>query len=158
MKSSFFYCQLFVENNRLNINLSKIFAFGTHFNSTLVTKGFRGVANWTKKVDFSQDFIFIPIYLEVHWCLALVDIKYLCINYYDTLYGKSIIVLDYCVHICKRNLKLIKTKNSTLLVLTNTLSPWSPSNQMMLIVVSMHVSLLTCVKNLVPTTCFWGLK
>ena len=77
-----FYLQLVVENNRLNVNLPNLFAFSTHIYPTLVAKGIRGVANWTKNVDlFSQDFIFNPKHLEVYWCLAVVDVKCLCINY-----------------------------------------------------------------------------
>ena len=46
-----FYLHLIVENNRLNINLPKVYAFSTHFYLKLVSKGFSGVANWTKNVD-----------------------------------------------------------------------------------------------------------
>ena len=55
-----FYVQLVVENNRLNINLPKVYAFAIHFYPKLEAGGHSGVANWTKKVDlFSQDYILI---------------------------------------------------------------------------------------------------
>ena len=44
-----FYLHLIAENNRLNINLTKVYAFGTQFYPKLEAGGFSGVANWTKK-------------------------------------------------------------------------------------------------------------
>ena len=90
------YLHLIVKNNRLSINLCSIYAFGTHIYTKLLAKGLSGVVNWTKNIDlFSQDYIMIPIHWGyVNWCVAVVDVKAICISYYDSMHGKPIVVLD----------------------------------------------------------------
>ena len=45
------YIHLIVEDNRLNMNLPKVYEFGTQFCTKLEAGEFSGVANWTKNVE-----------------------------------------------------------------------------------------------------------
>ena len=69
--------------------------FNTFFYSKLSENGFnfRNVERWTKraKVDiFSLDFVFIPINWGcIHWCLAVINIRDKCLEYYDSMAGSD---------------------------------------------------------------------
>ena len=63
---------LIVERNSSEDNRPSVYAFNTFFYPKLREKGHQALKRWTRKVDiFSFDFIFVPIHLGMHWCLAV---------------------------------------------------------------------------------------
>ena len=72
-----FYLQMIVarSSNPPNENWAKVYAMNTFFLPKLRTSGYSLVKRWTRKVDiFSYDKIFVPVHLDVHWCLAVIGI------------------------------------------------------------------------------------
>ena len=140
------------------INLPKVFAFGSHFYPKLEASGFSGVANWTKTVDlFSQDYILIPIHWwGVHWCLTVVDVKSICISYYDSMHGKPQSVMDNLCQYLQMEFQANKNTNFQSYGFNQSLWPTSPFKQMQMIVVSTPGSLLSCVQKMATTTCLGG--
>ncbi|XP_004348373.1 sentrin/SUMO-specific protease 15 [Capsaspora owczarzaki ATCC 30864] len=66
----------------------KVHAFSSFFYPQLLAKGYPGVRRWTRNVDlFSKDFIVVPVHLDVHWCLAVFDMKRQVLDYYDSMGG-----------------------------------------------------------------------
>lgn len=65
----------------------KVYAFNTFFTQRLVASGHAGVKRWTKKVDlFSFDIIPVPVHVgNVHWCMAIINMKEKTIKYYDSM-------------------------------------------------------------------------
>merc|ERR1739838_940994 len=48
--------------------------------------GYSMVRRWTRKVDiFSYDIIFVPVHLDVHWCLAVINLKKKGVYFYDSM-------------------------------------------------------------------------
>jgi len=75
------YMDLITERSR-----GTVYAFNTCFYQALSTYGYSRVCRWTKKIDiFSKKKLFIPIYIEDHWCLVYVYFPQKCIKYYDSM-------------------------------------------------------------------------
>ena len=50
----------------------------TYFYTKLLAGGYASVRNWTKNVDiFDTHILLIPIHLDLHWALVVVDFRYL---------------------------------------------------------------------------------
>jgi Ulp1 family protease len=65
-------------------------AFNTFFYPKIKKEGHDSVKRWTKKVDlFSKRLVIIPVHLTMHWCMCIVDIEKLRIEYYDSLSGRE---------------------------------------------------------------------
>ncbi|XP_068605047.1 sentrin-specific protease 5-like [Brachionichthys hirsutus] len=63
----------------------KVHFLNSFFHRQLMTKGYDGVKRWTKKVDlFSKSLVFVPVHLEVHWCLVTADNVKKMICLYDS--------------------------------------------------------------------------
>ena len=70
----------------------KIHIFNTYFYSLLKVKGYSGVAKITRKAKidiFSLDMVIVPVHLEVHWALAVINIKEHRFEYYDSMMNKE---------------------------------------------------------------------
>ncbi|RIA94174.1 hypothetical protein C1645_722235 [Glomus cerebriforme] len=70
------------------VKYPKIHMFNTFFYPLLEKKGYSGVARITKraKVDiFSLDMVIVPIHLQIHWALAVINIKERRLEYYDSM-------------------------------------------------------------------------
>ncbi|VDM51647.1 unnamed protein product [Angiostrongylus costaricensis] len=90
-----FYLQLICQRSEATENLPKVYAFNTFFYLNISTKGYDSVRRWTRKVDiFEYDLLLVPIHLEAHWCLAIVDLAMKRIDYYDSLLGRNKKCLD----------------------------------------------------------------
>ncbi|CAG8489926.1 16023_t:CDS:1, partial [Funneliformis mosseae] len=66
----------------------KVHMFNTFFYPLLEKKGYSGVAKITKraKVDiFSLDMVLVPIHLQIHWALAVINFKERRLEYYDSM-------------------------------------------------------------------------
>jgi len=84
------FLSLIAERSRLKPRLPQVYCFSTFFYTSISTKHYSQVRRWTKDTDiFAFDILMIPIHLELHWCLAVVDLKGKCISYYDSLHGDS---------------------------------------------------------------------
>ena len=77
----------------------KIHMFNTFFYPLLEKKGYLGVERITKKAKidiFSLDMVIVPIHLQIHWALAVINIKERRLEYYDSMskgYNNSVISL-----------------------------------------------------------------
>ena len=61
------------------------YAFSTFFYLKLASDGYDGVSQWAKKDDiFSKRLLFVPVHLDVHWCLVAVNMELNQISYYDS--------------------------------------------------------------------------
>ncbi|KAE9549489.1 hypothetical protein FO519_007300 [Halicephalobus sp. NKZ332] len=97
-----FYLNLVCKRAELDSDLPSVYAFQTFFYTTLSQRGYPGVKRWTRKVDvFAYDVWLIPVHLQVHWCMAIVDLKNKTIEYYDSMLGGNPhafqIISDYIV-------------------------------------------------------------
>ena len=90
-----FYLQMIVERNKntdkekypnIPDNWAKVYAMNTFFLPKLRTTGYSAIKRWTRKVDiFSFDKILVPVHLDVHWCLAVIDLKKKGVYFYDSM-------------------------------------------------------------------------
>ena len=80
-----FYMNLIIERGK-NDKWPKVYAFNTFFYPKIRSGGQPSVRRWTKKVDiFSYDMILVPIHLQMHWCMAVIDFRVKNIRYYDSM-------------------------------------------------------------------------
>lgn len=80
-----FYMNLIIERGKLD-KFPKVHAMNTFFYMRLNDVGYSGVKRWSKKYDvFSFDLMCVPIHLQMHWCMAVVDFRSKEINYYDSM-------------------------------------------------------------------------
>jgi len=85
-----FYFNLLKARSESDANLPKVHVFNTFFYPKIMKTGHAGVKRWTRKVDiFAVDVILVPVHLEMHWCLAVIDFKNKEIVYYDSLKGNN---------------------------------------------------------------------
>lgn len=84
-----FYMNLLTERGELRANdgYPKVYAMNTFFIPRLLQSGHSGVKRWTKKVDlFACDIIPVPVHVgNVHWCMAIINMKEKTIKYYDSM-------------------------------------------------------------------------
>ena len=75
-----FYLKLLAER------FDDIYVYNTFFYPKLSSCGYNAVQQWTHGEDiFSKRLLLFPIHLNVHWCLAAVDLAEHSISYYDSL-------------------------------------------------------------------------
>ena len=57
--------------------MSRVYTMSTYFFLNLIMRGYEGsIQRWNKDVDiFSYHLLLVPIHLEQHWCLAIVDFR-----------------------------------------------------------------------------------
>ena len=81
-----FYLQMIMARSKETDNWPKCYAMNTFFLGKLKNQGYSMVKRWTRKVDiFSYDKIFIPVHLDVHWCLSVIDLKKKGVYFYDSM-------------------------------------------------------------------------
>ena len=99
-----FYLEMIMARSAQYHNLPKCYAMNTFFMGKLQKDGYPAVKRWTKKVDiFSFDKIFIPFNSnDVHWCLAVVDMKEKGIYVYDSFGGDHDQVLKILLQYLKK--------------------------------------------------------
>uniref|UniRef100_A0A2M3ZHH4 Putative sentrin/sumo-specific protease n=1 Tax=Anopheles braziliensis TaxID=58242 RepID=A0A2M3ZHH4_9DIPT len=104
-----FYMQLlqYRSEQRRDQGLPKVYSKSTFFLSSLRRSGYSGVRRYTKKVDlFSFDIIVVPVHVnQVHWCMAIIDLRRKAIEYYDSLGAPNNPVLDMLEnYLCQESL------------------------------------------------------
>ena len=81
-----FYLQMIVARSKENENWPNVYTMNTFFLPKLMKTGFDAIKRWTRKVDiFSFDIILVPVHLDVHWCLAVMNLKKKSVNFYDSM-------------------------------------------------------------------------
>ena len=95
----------------------RVYCMSTYFFLNLIMRGYGAVERWTKDVDiFSYDIILVPIHLEMHWCVAIVDFRSPGVFYYDSMSGHNMpaltAILNYLKeeHLKKKGQELDLTK------------------------------------------------
>jgi sentrin-specific protease 1 len=122
-----FYLQMVVRRSTLEenttIGMPRVHAMNTYFYTKLINSGYSSVQNWTKNIDiFSYSLILIPIHLDLHWALVVVDLRVPGAFYYDsmsdetqTLANRSCLtqIINYIKeeHRNKKNGKELEMKN-----------------------------------------------
>ena len=85
-----FYMNLICERSQTSQTGLKTYSFSTFFYSKLIKDGYSSLKRWTRKVDiFSYNLIVVPIHLGLHWTLAVVDMNFQEIRYYDSMNGNN---------------------------------------------------------------------
>ncbi|XP_077260893.1 sentrin-specific protease 1-like [Temnothorax americanus] len=85
-----FYMNLLIARGTSSNKYPKVHAMNTFFYPKLLSSGHSSLKRWTRKVDiFAQDLIIIPIHLNVHWCMSIVDFRDKTIVYYDSMGGDN---------------------------------------------------------------------
>jgi len=116
-----FYMNLIAERSRLPIyraqNLPKVYAMSTYFYRNLIARGPGALTRWTRKEDiFDSDLILIPIHLEEHWCLAVVDFRSPGVFYYDSMGGHNMPALSAILEYLKEEFR--RKRNEELHIMT----------------------------------------
>lgn len=70
-----------------NDGYPKVYATNTFFVPRLAEVGHSGLKRWTRTVDiFANDVVLVPVHVnDVHWCMAIINMKEKSIKYYDSL-------------------------------------------------------------------------
>lgn len=86
----------------INLHKPRIYCMSTYFFLNLIMRGYDALQRWTKDVDiFSFDVILIPIHLEMHWCVAVVDFRCPGVFYYDSMAGHNMPALSAILNYLK---------------------------------------------------------
>ncbi len=81
-----FYLQMIVARSKEVDNWPKVYAMNTFFLPKLRNSGYATLKRWTRKVDiFSYDIVLVPVHLDVHWCLAVINLKKKGVYFYDSM-------------------------------------------------------------------------
>lgn len=84
-----FYMNLIMERGKQEGKL-KVYATNTFFYPKLMQGGHQSLRRWTKKVDiFAHDIMLVPVHLDVHWCMTIIDFRDKTIRYLDSMGGHN---------------------------------------------------------------------
>lgn len=85
-----FYMNLLIARGAGSDKYPKVHAMNTFFYPKLLSGGHSSLKRWTRKVDiFAQDLVVIPVHLDIHWCMSIVDFRDKTITYYDSMGGNN---------------------------------------------------------------------
>jgi hypothetical protein len=77
------------------VDPSRVLVLNSFFFTKLKTAGYEGACRWTKKMDiFAPERVLIVINDSSHWTLAVVNNKKKRFEYYDSLGGQGLKILD----------------------------------------------------------------
>jgi hypothetical protein len=94
-----FYMQMIVARSSTTDNWPKVYAMNTFFLPKLRDSGYATLKRWTRKVDiFSYDVIIVPVHLDVHWCLAVINLKKKGVYFYDSMGSDKPSILKLLLH------------------------------------------------------------
>ena len=92
-----------VQQEYRSYNFPRVYSMSTYFFQNLMCRGPDALGRWTKKEDiFTYDIILIPIHLEEHWCLAVVDFRCPGVFYYDSMGGHNMPALSAILQYLKQ--------------------------------------------------------
>lgn len=85
-----FYMNLLIARGTSSNKYPKVHAMNTFFYPKLLSGGHSSLRRWTRKVDiFAQDLVVVPIHLDIHWCMSIIDFRDKSILYYDSMGGNN---------------------------------------------------------------------
>lgn len=85
-----FYMNLLIARGTSSNKYSKVHAMNTFFYPKLLSGGHSSLRRWTRKVDiFAQDLVVVPVHLDIHWCMSIIDFRDKSITYYDSMGGNN---------------------------------------------------------------------
>lgn len=85
-----FYMNLLIARGASSNKYPKVHAMNTFFYPKLLSGGHSSLRRWTRKVDiFAQDLVVVPIHLDIHWCMSIIDFRDKSILYYDSMGGNN---------------------------------------------------------------------
>jgi len=97
-----FYLQMIAARSSTSLygKMPTIHTMSTYFFLNLIMRGYEGsIQRWNKDIDiFSFDYVFVPIHLEQHWCLAIIDFRIKALMYYDPMGGDNMPALSALVN------------------------------------------------------------
>ena len=71
------------------------YSFSTFFHSALRSRGVEWVQRWTSNINiFDNKLILIPIHVPGHWCLVVIDVEEMQLEYYDSLGNVDMQIVD----------------------------------------------------------------
>jgi len=76
--------------------LPRVHCMSTYFFLNLIMRGYEGsIQRWNKDVDiFTFHMVLVPIHLQEHWCLAIIDFRNKALLYYDPMGGENMPALS----------------------------------------------------------------
>ena len=78
-----------------DLRMPKIHCMSTYFFLNLIMRGYEALERWTKDIDiFQYDILLVPIHLDMHWCLAIIDFRSPGVFYYDSMGGHNMPALS----------------------------------------------------------------
>ncbi|XP_012224953.1 sentrin-specific protease 1-like [Linepithema humile] len=81
-----FYMNLLIARGTNSDKYPKVHAMNTFFYPKLLSGGHSSLRRWTRKVDiFAQDLVVVPVHLDIHWCMSIIDFREKMIVYYDSM-------------------------------------------------------------------------
>lgn len=81
-----FYMNLLIARGTSSDKYPKVHAMNTFFYPKLLSGGHSSLKRWTRKVDIlAQDLMVVPIHLDIHWCMSIIDFREKSIVYYDSM-------------------------------------------------------------------------
>ncbi|XP_015112467.1 sentrin-specific protease 1 [Diachasma alloeum] len=84
-----FYMNLLIERGK-GEKYPNVYAMNTFFYPKLLSGGHSVLKRWTRKVDiFAQDIVVVPVHLQMHWCMSIIDFRDKSIRYYDSMGGEN---------------------------------------------------------------------
>ncbi|XP_051051093.1 sentrin-specific protease 2-like [Phodopus roborovskii] len=93
-----FYLNLLLERSK-SPGYATLHTFNTFFYAKLRCGGYRSVKRWTQSVNiFEKDIVLVPVHLEVHWSLVVIDLRKKTIVYWDSMGLKRPSVLRMIFH------------------------------------------------------------
>ena len=66
-----------------------VYAFSSFFYPKLMKDGHTAFKTWVGKKLFSHDLLLVPVHQNLHWCMAVVDLRVRSITYYDSKGGSN---------------------------------------------------------------------
>lgn len=85
-----FYMNLLIARGASLNKYPKVHAMNTFFYPKLLSGGQSSLRRWTRKVDiFAQDLVVVPVHLDIHWCMSIIDFRDKSIIYYDSMGGNN---------------------------------------------------------------------
>ncbi|XP_048362338.1 sentrin-specific protease 2 isoform X2 [Sphaerodactylus townsendi] len=113
-----FYMTLLADRNK-RPGLPVLYAFSTFFYPKLCSEGYNAVRKWTKELDlFQYDMILVPIHIQIHWGLVVIDMRRKTIKYFDSMGHNG-------YRICKNLLQYLQEESKAKRNLEINVSSWT---------------------------------
>jgi hypothetical protein len=95
-----FYLQMVAQRSQQAefraVGFPTVHCMSTYFFLDLIIHGPKGsIQHWNRDVDiFAFDLVLVPVHLQEHWCLAIIDFRTKALLYYDPMGGDNMPALS----------------------------------------------------------------